>query len=50
MEFCAPWCYASCFDRRPVRRDNMEVFRMNGFDFKEDPASGRLLLSAVPFR
>ncbi|KAL4438704.1 hypothetical protein ABPG77_006308 [Micractinium sp. CCAP 211/92] len=30
-------------------RDNMDVFLRNGFDFKDDPASGRLLLSAVPF-
>ncbi|PSC67581.1 DNA mismatch repair PMS1 isoform X3 [Micractinium conductrix] len=30
-------------------RDNMEAFRQNGFDFKNDPATGRLLLSAVPF-
>ncbi len=28
----------------------MDVFLRNGFDFKDDPASGRLLLSAVPFR
>lgn len=28
----------------------MEVFLQNGFDFRDDPASGRLLLSAVPFR
>lgn len=27
----------------------MDVFRRNGFDFAEDPESGALLLSAVPF-
>ena len=33
-----------------TRRDNLDLFRRNGFDFRDDPASGRLLLSAVPFR
>lgn len=34
----------------PLCRDNLEVFRQNGFYFKDDPANGRLLLAAVPFR
>ena len=34
----------------PLYRDNLEVFRQNGFYFKDDPANGRLLLAAVPFR
>ena len=28
----------------------MDVFQANGFHFTDDPATGRLLLAAVPFR
>jgi hypothetical protein len=31
-------------------RDHLDVFQANGFDFTDDPATGRLLLAAVPFR
>ena len=34
----------------PCHRDNLEVFRANGFDFADDPSTGRLLLATVPFR
>ncbi|PRW39172.1 mismatch repair endonuclease PMS2 [Chlorella sorokiniana] len=30
-------------------RDNLEVFRQNGFEFRDEPGTGRLLLTAVPF-
>lgn len=30
--------------------DNLDVFRQNGFEFRDEPGSGRLLLTAVPFR
>lgn len=30
--------------------DNLEVFRQNGFEFRDEPGTGRLLLTAVPFR
>ncbi|KAI7836307.1 hypothetical protein COHA_009815 [Chlorella ohadii] len=30
-------------------RDSLDVFRQNGFEFRDEPGSGRLLLAAVPF-
>ena len=49
---CSPCatCHAIPHPACPACRDNLEVFRQNGFHFTDDPASGRLLLAAVPFR
>jgi hypothetical protein len=33
-----------------VCRDNLDlVFKRNGFDFKDDPNTGALMLTAVPY-
>lgn len=44
---CSSNCPAPCC---LFCRDNLEVFTRNGFDFCDDTATGRLRLSAVPFR
>ena len=49
MIFCENSACTATYSKHPSGRENMDVFRLNGFDFCDDE-NGHLRLASVPFR